>query len=99
MKVQGNNSPPQVEIRQHETNRQLAYVILRENIKDIHTEEAPELFEYDEYSVCCLNDESLESIVREHFDEWIETGREVEFNALASISVDMQNALKMLGVE
>ena len=57
------------------------------------------MFEYDEYVFLEQDRENLESDILQNFDEWVETGRQLEINEKASILVEQENLLTDLMLE
>lgn len=106
MKVIGNLSPQPIQLEFNFANKndeRLVKVWLRENIVEKEVEDKQgnktTLFEYDEYTMKVEYYDGLQHDIEEHLDEWLNTGRIVEFNENASEVQEMKEALRVLGVE
>lgn len=102
MRVRGDVSPNTISIETYPQQEGYVEIRLRENITE-QTEQINEqpvkYFDYDEYLLVVPNREGLQKDIETNFDEWILTGRTLEFNDQASMAQDMQNALEILGVK
>ena len=104
MKVKGNLSPAQVSVERYLPKQGFAEVRIRNNIEPItvideETNEETKMFQYDEYVFLEQDRENLESDILQNFDEWVETGRQLEINENASIFVEQENLLTDLMLE
>ena len=102
MRVRGDASPNTISIETYPQQDGYVEIRLRENITE-QTEQVDEqqvkYFDYDEYLLVVPNREGLQNEIETNFEDWVLTGRTLEFNANASIAQDMRNALEILGVK
>lgn len=102
MRVRGDVSPNTISIEAYPQQDGYVEIRLRENIQEV-TEQIDEKqiksYDYDEYLLVVPNREGLQNDIETNFEEWILTGRTLEFNVNSSIAQDMRNALDILGVK
>ncbi len=99
MRVQGDLSPQIVELQLEFSG--MVRIMLRENIREVEIEHegiVETKYEYDEYVIYAKYYNNLENDVREHLADWMATGRDIEFSQNASKAKDMEDALKIFGV-
>lgn len=100
MRVTGNVEPDAVVVEQLRNG--IASVRIRENINQTDFTD-PESgikisgFLYDEYILNVPYIESLKSEVLEHMQEWVETGKSLEYNPNASAFADLESATAVFG--
>ena len=102
MRARGDVSPKTISIETYPQQEGYVEIRLRENITE-KTEQINEqpvkYFDYDEYLLVVPNREGLQNEIETNFNDWVLTGRALEFNDNASIARDMKNALDILGVK
>ena len=81
MQTRSNIKPPELEV---EKCTNLAVVICRENIQEEVGPEGETLYSYDEYRTLTTWRDSLEASAKEHAQEWLETGKQMEYDQVAS---------------
>lgn len=102
MRVRGDTSPNTISIETYPQQEGYVEIRLRENITE-QTEQINEqpikYFDYDEYLLVVPNREGLQKEIETNLDEWILTGRTLEFDENASKAHEMRDALETLGVK
>ena len=102
MRVRGDVSPNTISIETYPQQEGYVEIRLRENITE-QTEQINEqpvkYFDYDEYLLVVPNQEGLQNEIETNFDEWLLTGRTLEFDENASKAHEMRDALETLGVK
>ena len=95
MKVIGNVSPNPVSVEQNLANN-LVEIRLRENVRKISEEglksdEQIEMYQYDEYVLHIPNREGLKEDIESDLQDWLMTGRKLEYNPIASAVKDLEH--------
>lgn len=93
MRVTGNVKPDEVSI-ERQLQSDFATVRLRENISkititDTNTGSEIEMYQYDEYTVQVRYREELQSDIESNLQDWLTTGRTLEYNPNASAVADL----------
>lgn len=89
MKIQGNTSPVPVQVTAYPPKAGMVRLWLRENIVPL----SEGLYEYDEYTTILPEKPGLEAEVTANLTSWLETLRNLEVDARASVVVDMKTGL------
>lgn len=89
MKIQGNTSPAPVQVTTYSQKAGMVRLWLRDNIQQLEDG----LYEYDEYTAVLPEKVGLETEVETNFSDWLETLRNLEVDARASVVVDMKAGL------
>lgn len=101
MRIRGDVLPNTISIEPYPQQKGYAEIRLRENITEATeqvNDQEVKFFEYDEYLMVVPNRDGLQNEIETNFEDWILTGRTLEFNDKASIAQDMKSALEILGV-
>lgn len=102
MRVRGDVSPKPISIETYPQQEGYVEIRLRENITE-QTEQINEqpvkYFDYDEYLLVVPNREGLQNEIETNFEDWVLTGRTLEFDENASKAHEMRDALEILGVK
>lgn len=104
MRVRGNVEPRSLDIEAHPQLTQFVVVRLRENIEQFTETDSQSGvdvsgYEYDEYSLTVKYYDNLQHDIESDMDNWLSTGRTLEFNENSSTVQLMKKALNILGVE
>lgn len=102
MRVRGDISPNTISIETYPQQEGYVEIRLRENVTEVTeqiNEQPVKFFEYDEYLMIIPNRDGLQKEIETNFDEWVLTGRTLEFNDQASMAHEMRDALETLGVK
>lgn len=101
MRVVGDKNPEVIKVEQM-LNNNLAEVRIRQNVSQItvtnefigtHT-----MYQYDEYVMKMPYRDTLKAEIESNLQDWLATGRTLEYNVMASIPYDMKQALDILGI-
>lgn len=90
MRVQGNTSPAPVLVEAYPPKAGTVRLWLRENTVQL----SEGLYEYDEYTAILPEKAGLEAEVKENLPSWLETLRNLEVDARASVVVEMKEGLE-----
>lgn len=90
MRVQGNTSPTPVQMGGYPPKAGMVRLWLRENIVPL----SERLYEYDEYTAILPEKAGLEAEVEANLSDWLETLRNLEVDARASVVVEMKEGLE-----
>lgn len=98
MRVRGNIEPRALDIELHPQRPAFCIVTLRANIRpftETDGQSGAELagYEYDEYSIPARYYDSLQHDIEADWNNWLATGRTLEFNASSSEALDLRDEI------
>lgn len=83
MRVTGNFAPPDVRLWPVDESSRVMEIRITENARKVTTDDG-EMWEYDEYTFFMEETGTLEYDIRHNMEDWLKTGRSMEYNPKAS---------------
>jgi hypothetical protein len=96
MRIKGNISPEIISIEFYDPKEGFVELRIRDNIKELPTEDEASMYEYDEFTFHLKDRKGLREEVEANISEWIATGKSLEVNERATIICELREEIARL---